>query len=152
LLKAYCKCFLYIINHKLNVLIECWKEGLYIQGIFHDMSKFSPKEQFHPYTKKFFSGNKLTEDEELEWKYAWLHHQHKNKHHWEYWIVNPQTREVVPMPTKYLVEMVCDWRPFSRKWGKRFKESDLDLTDKIILHHDTKVELELFNKKDSLVR
>lgn len=48
MLRAYWKCFLYIINHKLNVLIECWKEGLYIQGIFHDMSKFSPKE-FHHY-------------------------------------------------------------------------------------------------------
>jgi hypothetical protein len=146
LLKAYWKYTLYIINHKLNVLIECWKEGLYIQGVFHDMSKFSPKE-FHPYAKKFYSDTKLTEDEELEWKYAWLHHQHKNKHHWEYWVVNQHTREAVPMPTKYFVEMICDWRSFSRKWGKRFKESDLDLTDKIIIHHTTKEKLELFIKK-----
>ncbi|WP_368086883.1 hypothetical protein [Paenibacillus sp. OK003] len=30
------------MDHKLNVLIECWQEGLYLQGIIHDMSKFSP--------------------------------------------------------------------------------------------------------------
>jgi hypothetical protein len=44
---------LYILDHKVNVLIECWKEGLYIQGITHDLSKFSPKE-FFSYAKKFF--------------------------------------------------------------------------------------------------
>jgi hypothetical protein len=141
----------YIINHKFNVLIECWKEGLYIQGIFHDMSKFSLKE-FHPYAKKFFSNDELTEDEHLEWKNAWLHHQQKNKHHWEYWVVNQQTKEAVPMPTKYMIEMVCDWRSFSRKWGIRFKETDLDLSEKIIVHQDTKERLKIFIKygKDHL--
>ncbi|WP_223193097.1 DUF5662 family protein [Paenibacillus sedimenti] len=44
MIKAYWKYFLYILNHKLNVLIESWKEGLYIQGIIHDWSKFSPAE------------------------------------------------------------------------------------------------------------
>lgn len=52
MMKAYLKYFLYILNHKLNVLIECWKEGLYIQGIVHDWSKFSPAE-FFPYAKNF---------------------------------------------------------------------------------------------------
>ena len=138
-MKPYWKCFLYIIDHKLKVLIECWKERLYIQGIFHDMSKFSPKE-FFPYTKKFFSDTKLTDAEELEWKYAWLHHQHKNKHHWNYWVVNQHSREAVPMPTKYLLEMICDWRAL-------FKEPKVMITDKIILHPDTKEELKnLLNK------
>ncbi|MEW9110929.1 MAG: DUF5662 family protein [Cytobacillus gottheilii] len=49
---AYWKNFLYTLDHQLNVLVECWKEGLYIQGITHDLSKFSPKE-FFPYAKKF---------------------------------------------------------------------------------------------------
>ncbi len=51
------------------------------------------------------------------------------------------------MPRKYLIEMVCDRLSFSRKWGRKFKPSGLDLTDKIILHPDTKKELEMIMKR-----
>ncbi|MCY9697340.1 DUF5662 family protein [Paenibacillus alginolyticus] len=142
MMKAYWRYFLYIMNHKLNVLIECWKEGLYFQGVIHDFSKFSPAE-FFPYAKKFYSGKPLVLDEELNWKYAWLRHKRKNKHHWEYWVINPNTNEALPMPKKYVIEMVCDWRSFSRKWGKKVKESTLNLTDSIVVHPETKRELEL---------
>ena len=77
------------------------------------MSKFSPQE-FFPYALKFYS-NQKDENTELRWKKAWLHHQNYNKHHWEYWIVNKNTREALPMPKKYLIEMVCA--------GSRFQES-----------------------------
>lgn len=145
IIKACWRNLLYILDHKLNVFIECWKEGLYIQGITHDLSKFSPKE-FFSYAKKFFSDGELSADDEMNWKYAWLHHQHKNKHHWEYWVVNPNTKQALPIPRKYLVEMVCDWRSFSRSWGRKVKESTLNLTDKIVLHPDTKNELEKLMK------
>ncbi len=150
MLRAYWKNALYILNHKLNVLIECWHEGLYLQGITHDLSKFSPKE-FFPYAKKFFSENQLSEDDELEWRYAWLNHQHKNKHHWEYWVVDPERKLALPMPRKYLLEMICDWRSLSRKWGKKVKPVTLDFTDKIILHPETKKVLEdiLMHNRDS---
>ncbi|MFK0522316.1 DUF5662 family protein [Paenibacillus illinoisensis] len=148
MLKAHCNYFLYILNHKLNVLIECWKEGLYIQGIIHDWSKFLPAE-FFPYAKKFYSGIPLTLEDELKWQYAWLHHQHKNKHHWEYWVINPNTKEALPMPKKYVIEMVCDWRSFSRKWGKRVKDTTLNLTDSIVVHPETKRELDLLTTNQS---
>jgi hypothetical protein len=148
--KACWRNFVYILDHKMNVLVECWKEGLYIQGITHDLSKFLPKE-FFPYAKKFFSDGKLSPLEEMKWKYAWLNHQRKNKHHWEYWVVDPKNKVALPMPRKYLVEMVCDWRSFSRKWGRKVKLSNLDLTDKIILHQESKKELEMIlkNKKEA---
>jgi hypothetical protein len=146
MLKACWKNFLYILNHKVNVFVECWNEGLYFQGITHDLSKFSPTE-FFPYAKRFFSGEQLSEEDELKWKHAWLHHQHKNKHHWEYWVVDPINKIAVPMPRKYLIEMVCDWRSFSRKWGRKLKPSGLDLTDKIVLHPNTKKELEEIMKR-----
>jgi hypothetical protein len=146
MLKACWRNFLYILNHKLNVLVECWKEGLYIQGITHDLSKFSPKE-FFPYAKKFFSDGELSAEDEMKWKYAWLNHQRKNKHHWEYWVVDPNNKQALPMPRKYLVEMVCDWRSFSRKWGRKVKISTLDLTDKIVLHPDSKKELDIIMKR-----
>lgn len=144
ILTAYWRYFLYILDHKLNVLIECWQEGLYLQGLIHDMSKFSPQE-FFPYAHKFYS-DKKDEHTELSWKKAWLHHQNCNKHHWEYWIVNKNTREALPMPKKYIIEMVCDWRSFSRKWGRKVKESNLVErmvnSDSVILHPATKEELE----------
>ncbi|MCM3361236.1 DUF5662 family protein [Niallia sp. MER TA 168] len=145
--KSYWRNFLYILEHKLNVLVECWQEGLIIQGITHDLSKFKPKE-FFPYSKKFFYKGKNNAEDELKWKYAWLNHQHQNKHHWEYWVIDPNNNQAVPMPRKYLMEMVCDWRSFSRKWGRKVKPSSLDLTDKIILHEDTKKELiEIMKRK-----
>ncbi|WP_422661504.1 DUF5662 family protein [Paenibacillus sp. EC2-1] len=144
-MRAYWRYFLYVVDHKLNVCIECWKEGLYLQGIVHDFSKFSPKE-FVPYARKFYSTRK-SEETELQWKYAWLNHQHKNKHHWEYWVVNPNSNEVLPMPEKYIIEMVCDWRSFSRKWGRLIKDPD-HLTNKmmassgLVLHPKTRQRLE----------
>ncbi|OXT17934.1 hypothetical protein B9K06_08685 [Bacillus sp. OG2] len=141
MLRAVWKNILYILEHKLNVLIECWKEGLFLQGIIHDLSKFTPQE-FMPYAKKFFYEGQKDSADELKWKYAWLHHQHKNKHHWEHWVVDPKNKQALPMPRKYLLEMVCEWRSFSRKWGRRVKASTMDLSGNIILHPDTKKELE----------
>ncbi|MDQ0721063.1 MULTISPECIES: DUF5662 family protein [Paenibacillus] len=140
LLSAYWRYFLYVTEHKLNVLIECWHEGLYAQGLLHDLSKFCPQE-FIPYAIKFYAGRK-DEDTELRWKNAWLHHQNHNKHHWEYWIVNRTTKEALPMPQKYFIEMVCDWRSFSRKWGRRVKDSNLAErmmnSEDVILHPMTR--------------
>jgi len=146
MLIAFWKNLLYILDHKLNVLVECWHEGLFIQGITHDLSKFTPKE-FFPYAKKFFYNGEKNLSDELTWKFAWLNHQHQNKHHWEYWVVDPQNKQALLMPRKYLIEMVCDWRSFSRKWGRKVKPATLDLTDKIILHADTKKELEKIMKR-----
>ncbi|MFC7680736.1 DUF5662 family protein [Paenibacillus sp. GCM10028914] len=145
MLRAYWRYFLYVLDHKLNVCIECWKEGLYLQGLVHDFSKFSPKE-FVPYARKFYTTNN-NEDTELEWKYAWLRHQHKNKHHWNYWIVNQDSKEALPMPEKYIIEMLCDWRSFSRKWGRLIKDPN-HLTNKmmgasgLVLHPKTRQRLE----------
>lgn len=58
-------------------------------------------------------------------------------------MINPGTRQAIPMPRKYLIEMACDWRSFSRKCGRKVKEANLNLTDQIILHPDTKKELEI---------
>ncbi|NMO97014.1 hypothetical protein HII30_14705 [Paenibacillus lemnae] len=142
----YWRYFLYVLDHKTNVLVECWKEGLYFQGIIHDMSKFKPVE-FFPYAHKFYSKRK-DELTDSRWKKAWLHHQNHNKHHWEYWIVNKHTQEALPMPRKYWVEMVCDWRAFSRKWGRKVKEPQLVdrmmNSEGVILHPETRAELERF--------
>lgn len=143
-MRMYWRYFLYVLEHKINVLIECWKVGLFVQGITHDWSKFS-RHEFLPYARKFYSGQK-SKHIDLEWEKAWLHHQKCNKHHWEHWVVNKHTKEALPMPKKYIVEMVCDWRSFSRMWGRKAKETHLVekmmASSHIILHPDTREELE----------
>lgn len=146
-MKVYWRYLLYILDHKLNVFIECWKEGLYVQGIIHDLSKFHPAE-FFAYARKFYSDKDTSE---LDFKNAWLHHQHHNKHHWNYWVVDQVKREAIPMPRKYLLEMICDYRSLSRKWGRKGKDSTLSdrliqnlLSEKVILHPETKRECEIF--------
>ncbi|KZE69259.1 hypothetical protein AWM68_03045 [Fictibacillus phosphorivorans] len=149
-MSAYWKYFLYIIEHKLNVFIECWREGLYLQAFTHDISKFHPVE-FFPYARKFYSNKKV---DEVEWQKAWLHHQHHNKHHWNYWVVDQVKREAVPIPRKYIFEMICDYRSLSRKWGRKRTDTNISerlilnlQTEKVILHPDTRRECEFFIRK-----
>lgn len=56
---------------------------------------------------------------------AWLHHQNHWPHHWEYWItrtnhIRGDTADIVddclPMPEKYVREMVADWLGASRAY------------------------------------
>lgn len=55
---------------------------------------------------------------------------------------------VVQICWQHLIEMVCDWRSFSRKWGRKVKESNLVermmTSDNIILHSKTRQEIEDF--------
>lgn len=123
----YIKYLKYVLIHKYYVAKECFKVGLYWRGLVHDMSKFLPSE-FIPYANYFY-GNyksyteastfekmhfnfKYKEDVEREFDTAWLHHQKINKHHWQYWILENDSgsKLVLPMPEKYIKEMVCDWR------------------------------------------
>ena len=101
-----------ITTHKLVVMKECFKIGLYKQGLLHDMSKFSPVEFFE--SVKYYQGGSSPIDAAKKangYSKAWLHHKGHNRHHYEYWtdynIVTKQL-EGVEMPAKYFVEMVCD--------------------------------------------
>ena len=87
--------------------------GLYMQGIFHDMSKFSPAE-FLP-SVKYYSGTfspNATDRKITGVSTSWLHHKGRNKHHFEYWMdYMPETTPAITgcrMPLKYVAEMVAD--------------------------------------------
>ncbi|MCI0351247.1 MAG: DUF5662 family protein [Acidobacteriales bacterium] len=43
---------------------------------------------------------------------AWLLHQHRNPHHWQFWILQEDDGgyEKLPMPYRYRCEMLADWR------------------------------------------
>lgn len=147
-IRAYMKYLLYVLKHKWFVFIECCRLGIPWRGITHDLSKFLPSE-FFPYAHNFHLDPKYVGKKEFE--IAWLHHQRKNKHHWQYWVV-PRLDDdynIYPMPEKYVKEMLADWvgagkaqgQPNTRKWYKQNK-------DKMILHPKTRawIEVKLFGK------
>jgi hypothetical protein len=132
-MKKYWKYLLYVLEHKKNVGIECLKDGLFIHAITHDLSKFLPSE-FFPYAEFFYGSG-----EKSGFHKAWLLHQHRNKHHWDYWVNSKQVP--TPVPKKYIKQMICDWKGMSRKFGDTPQEYYQNNKDKMILHKDTKKEI-----------
>lgn len=101
-----------ITKHRHKVIYHCFKTGIGWQGLFHDLSKYSPTE-FIP-GAKYYLGTRSPNEKERElfgYSLAWMHHKGRNKHHFEYWVdIKPQTKryDPVPMPLRYITEMFCD--------------------------------------------
>lgn len=106
--------FMTITRHRILVMKGCFRVGLYWQGLVHDLSKYSAVEFWNG--AKYYQGTRSPNTLEREVKgysESWMHHKGRNRHHYEYWTdMNRQTRnyESIPMPRKYLVEMVMDRR------------------------------------------
>lgn len=118
----YLKYLNYLLRHKWFVFLACARRGLFWLGIIHDWSKFLPDE-FIPYARHFYghSGIKEGRDETGYYKptntgdkafdFAWMLHQKRNKHHWQWWVL-PEEQDgciVLKMLYPYSLEMVCDW-------------------------------------------
>lgn len=131
----YLKYLSYLLRHKWYVFVECCKVGMPVRGLMHDMSKFRPSE-FIPYARWFFGkhGVRFMKDEIDDYTYwmddmhhkvregfdfAWLLHQKRNPHHWQYWILNKESGDVrvFDMPSDVRMEMVCDWRGAGKAQG-----------------------------------
>jgi Family of unknown function (DUF5662) len=103
---------LYLIKHKWWVFYA----GLRLQVplwslIIHDWSKFS-RAEWSPYVQQFFGDSPLegTKDR-TRFQWAWLHHIHKNPHHWQHHLLRRSdgTTEIFEMPERAVREMVADW-------------------------------------------
>ena len=92
----------------------------------HDKSKFTSYE-YDPYDEYFYCDRKTMEIQS-NFNYAWLHHIHNNKHHWQYWVlINDDPEEgtiALDIPYKYVLEMIADWWSFSWKSGDLYKIFD----------------------------
>lgn len=133
---------LYIIIHKWYVFIECIKLGITLRGILHDISKLNPKE-FIPYMNYFYGS--IDKKDKDKFNLAWLHHQKKNKHHWQYWLLKENEDNLIPLeiPKKYLKEMLADWRGMSKANGLDTCKFWYDENkDKIIIHPECRKWLE----------
>ena len=127
----------YIAKHKWYVMLECFKHGLIVQGILHDLSKLSSKE---------FIKNDKSDKSKEDFNIAWNHHIHCNPHHWEYWIIPGNENKVLEMPEKYINEMICDWIGAGIAiTGKReFKEWYQKNKERIVLHTLTRQKVETY--------
>lgn len=160
MIKCYWDYFKYVIEHKKNVFIECWKEGLYFHAFTHDLSKFSLTE-FKAYAINFYaekdcsrceyywhcdrykiitlgSGEYAKECKEYRyWDFidTKRHHYRHNKHHWNYWI----GKEI---PEIYIKQMICDWKAMCKKSGGTVQEFYMLNHDTIEINHNSRVLLE----------
>ena len=118
----YLRYLWYVIRHKWYVGQACRRqEGFVFSGIFHDWSKILPSE-FFPYAKHFYGNQakewrddtgyyKPTDTGDPDFDFAWLLHQKRNKHHWQWWILPEDNggTKVLEMDEPYIIEMYCDW-------------------------------------------
>lgn len=151
------KHFCTITNHKMLVMKDCFKVGLYKQGLLHDLSKYTPVEFLVgcKYYKGYMSPNNA-ERKDKGYSSAWLHHKGRNKHHMEYWIdygLGDESGEGkgmtgMKMPICYVVEMFIDRVGASKNYqGKDYKDDSAlryyeHGKDHYMLHPDTKALLE----------
>lgn len=127
----YWKYLKYVLRHKWYVFLECCKVGIPFRGFVHDMSKFLPSE-FIPYARYFYSREdqirrnktgyyKPTDTGDKAFDFAWLLHQKRNRHQWQWWTL-PEDEEgikILPMPEVYRKEMLCDWKGAGKAQGKK---------------------------------
>lgn len=130
-MQHYVKYLSYLLKHKFWVMYYCFCEGLYWRGLMHDINKFTLS-SIRAYAVYFYMKNgkgKFVRDNsgyydaarsgDTAFDFAWLHHQHTNKHHWQYYTMTTDKCEVrlLDMPLVYIREMLCDWRGAGRAQG-----------------------------------
>jgi hypothetical protein len=151
----------YIIRHKWWLFVSGVRYGAPLwRIIIHDLSKLTPSE-FFPYAVYFYgkaptgvpagsmdrpnvAANIADEKARRRAAFdrAWLLHQHRSPHHWQFWVLRNDDggTRALPMPDHFIREMVADWAGAGRtitgtwevyEWYKKNAE-------KMLLHHDTR--------------
>lgn len=110
-----------IRTHRKHVRKACFKMGLFWQGLTHDLSKYSPTEMS---ICKYYSGTRSPHQnarEELGYSPSWIHHYHKNKHHFQAWWDEDEEGKIIPMkmPFKYIMESFCDMLGASKAYNPK---------------------------------
>lgn len=141
-----------ITTHKWVVMKECFKIGLYKQGLLHDMSKYGLTE-FIQGCKNYqgTASPHLQERKKKGYSAAWLHHKGRNKHHFEYWIdysLDDKGMVGCKMPPNYVAEMMMDRIAASKVYNKGKYNQHMPLEyyehgkHAYMIHHETRALLE----------
>lgn len=112
----------YVLRHKLFVFLAgLWLKVPLHQLVVHDWSKFLPDEWL-PYARFFYGppGYRGTPFGRDAFDRAWLRHQHRSPHHWQHWVLRNDDGSTfaLPMPERFVREMVADWQGAGRALGK----------------------------------
>lgn len=164
-MKKYYNYFRYLVRHKYYVFVAGLKvKASIFRLVIHDWSKFLPSEWF-PYMEYFY-GKHFSEDDAQRYsknfgyypvfdtqdywnkrfKQAWLFHQHRNKHHWQYWCLRNDDgiTEYLDIPDVFVREMIADWagagKAITGKW--EVKEWYSKNKEKIKLSENTRRRVE----------
>lgn len=109
----------YVARHKWFVLLAGLKTGAPLwRLVIHDWSKMTSAE-WGPYVRAFYDEDRARTG---EFDAAWLHHQHRNLHHWQSWLLREDDgpTKALQMPESLVREMVADWmgagRAITGRW------------------------------------
>ncbi|NQU12663.1 MAG: hypothetical protein HQ561_00880 [Desulfobacteraceae bacterium] len=112
-------------------------------GILHDLSIFRSSE-FFSYARFFHAKNRTSnyrqsDEIDSDFQKGRCHHKKRNKHHWNYWVSVTRKNKIqpIPMPEKYVKQMIADWRGISRKFGGTAREYYEKNRDFMILQRET---------------
>lgn len=147
----------YLIRHKWHVFRACRELGVSPwQALVHDWTKLLPPECF-PYIEFFYVHGSLKDGKNERIRtipgfdyrivVAKNHHQKRNPHHWQYWLhytdhQEPRLRPL-PIPERFVREMVADWIGAGRAQGKPdVLQWYHTYRHKILLHPDTRTLVE----------
>ena len=131
----------YVARHKWFVFVAGLRTGAPLwRLLIHDWSKMSLAE-WGPYVRSFYGKQGRTPEVRAAFDRAWLHHQHRNPHHWQHWLLREDEGDTkaLPMPEHFVREMVADWmgagRAITGKWevGKWYTDN----AHKIVLAPET---------------
>ena len=118
----------YVARHKWFVLVAGRKTKAPLwRLLMHDWSKLTPAE-WGPYATFFYAPRPpatrpgIAARRKAAFDRAWLHHQHRNPHHWQHWVLRNDNgnTDLLQMPESFVREMVADWlgagRAITGKW------------------------------------
>lgn len=131
----------YLIKYDVMTADECEKMKGNLEK--HDTSKFG-RDEYEAYDKHFFGSKQEKDNYSNDFKIAWLHHIHTNPHHWQHYIIpceaDDGSNEVIEMPLKCIIEMICDWWSFGLVKNEPSEILDWyeNHKDKMVFHPETK--------------
>ncbi len=146
--------FVTITAHRHRVMRNCFRAGIPLNGLLHDLSKYGLIEFREG--ARFYQGTRSPNAREREVKgysEAWMHHKGKNRHHYEYWtdfVPEHHRYEPVRMPKRFFAEMLCDRVGASKVYkGSAYTNSSaleywMKEKEHAVMHPETEQDLEYF--------
>lgn len=133
----------YLLRHKWYVFVEACRLGVFLRGLTHDLSKLRPDE-WAAYADYFYGGHSRKNTPpavQAAFDLAWLLHQKRNDHHWQFWVLREDSgaTKVLPMPDACRRELLADWRGAGRAITGTDNTKDwwLQNGERMLLHEDT---------------